>query len=231
MPEVPENLDSGQWGGVGPFTGLSLAGKPAAPGVVLMHGRNSHPDGTVVGFLRHALHQEGFTTLSIANPVPRTGDEFADYSNDLGGSNFVFPEARARLKAALKALEEQRISTRYLLGFSMGARLMSAYLASSDSTQFRVQGFIALSIGVNGPGPLNCTTTLPRVSVPVLDICGEADADVSKSAPQRRSSYAPGAGRIYEQVVLPGNVPHNFAGSEREVLHRMLDWLSVRESL
>lgn len=231
MADALEEMDSLPCGGAGPFTGRFLAGRPTGTGVVLMHGRNSHPDGAVVGLLRHALHEEGFTTLSIASPVPGTGDEFADYANDLGRSNFVFPEAKARLKAALKALDTQRVSATYLLGFSMGARLMSAYLASSDSTEFPVHGFIALSIGVNGPGPLNCTTTLPRVSVPVLEICGEADADVSKSASQRRSSYAPGTGRTYEQVVLPGDVPHNFAGSEQEVLRRVLAWLSVRGAL
>ena len=224
-PIALETLDSKPSGGAGAFQASLLKGDKGKPGIALMHGRNSHPDGPVVGFMRRRLHEAGYTTLSIANPLPATGDEFADYVKDLDGPNFVFREAHARIKAGLTTFGAQQLSAAYLLGFSMGARLMSASLGS-DSGPLPVRGFIALSLGVNGPGPLNGATTLPKVAVPVLEICGEADADVAKSAPQRRAAYLSGPGRDYQQIVLPGKVPHNLGGSEEEVLKQVVGWIA-----
>ena len=220
-----ETLDSRPSGGAGTFQAVLLNGDKEKPGIVLMHGRNSHPDGAVVGFMRRRLHEAGYTTLSIANPLPATGDEFADYVKDLEGRNFVFREAQACIKAGLAKFAAQQLGGAYLLGFSMGARLMSESLGS-DAGPLPVRGFIALSIGINGPGPLNSTTTLPKVAVPVLEICGEADLDVAKSAPERRAAYLSGPGRDYQQIVLPGKVPHNLGGSEEEVLKKIVAWLA-----
>ena len=219
-----QEIDSGPHGGSGPFSAALLEAKGSESGVVLMHGRNSHPDGPVVGFMRKRLHQRGYTTLSLANPLPPSGDEFADYVKDLENGNFVFREASARLKAALHLL--RKLPSVYLLGFSMGSRLMASFLAGADRGQKDIRGFVALSIGVNGPGPLSALNTLGSVSVPVLEICGEADTDVAKSASERRTVYEKSGGPSYTQFILPGKVPHNFAGSEELVLHQVLTWLA-----
>lgn len=220
-----EQIDSKPSGGAGLFRALLLEGKPDRPGIVLMHGRNSNPDGAVVGFMRKGLHERGYTTVSVANPLPPTGDEFADYVKDLGESNFVFPEAIARIASALELLRAKKLPSAYLLGFSMGARLMASFLAGAPR-RGDVRGFIALSIGVNGPGPLSALTTLRSISVPMLEICGEADLDVAKSAKERRTMYVGSGGTSYTQFVLPGKVAHNFAGSEALVLQHILAWLA-----
>ena len=224
---VLETFDSKRFGGTGRFEAACLDGDSKKPGIVLMHGRNSNPDGPVVGLMRRRLQEAGYTTLSIANPLPATGDEFADYVKDLEGPNFVFREAEARIRASLDALKSKQLASAYVLGFSMGARLISAALASGSVTGLEVRGFVALSIGVNGPGPLNAMMTLPKVAIPVLEICGEADADVAKTARDRRAAYLSGPGRDYQQIVLPGKVPHNFGGSEEEVLKQVVAWLST----
>src|SRR4051812_15943983 len=88
-----QTLDSKAHGGTDTFSGLLKAGSAVKPAIVLLHGRNSNPDGPVVGLLRKKLNAIGHTTLSIPNPLPKTGDEFADYVKDQGGENYVFPEA------------------------------------------------------------------------------------------------------------------------------------------
>jgi len=218
-------LDSKGEGGRGPFGALLLSGDPQLPGIVLFHGRNSNPDGPVVGKLRRSLAAAGYTTLSLENPIPPTGDEFADYLTDVGGSNTVFPEASARTATALRELQRLNLRSGVLLGFSMGSRLLSAFLASDENERLPIVGFIGLGLGVNGAGPLNATTTLRNVRVPVLDVCGDADADVAKSAPARKASYEAGPGKSYRHVVLTGGIPHNFAGADAELERTVLDWL------
>lgn len=218
-------LDSKNDGGKGDFGALFLSGDPQLPGVVLFHGRNSNPDGPVVGHLRRSLAEAGYTTLSLENPLPPTGDEFVDYVSDVGGSNYVFPEAGARARAALRELQRRNIRSSVLLGFSMGSRLLSAFLAARTGEMLPILGFAALGLGTNGPGPLNAATTLQNVRVPVLDVCGDADAEVVKSAAARKAAYDAGPGKSYRHVVLTGKVPHNFAGADAELVRTVLNWL------
>jgi hypothetical protein len=225
--EAPETilLDSKLDGGQDSFRALALAGDPELPGIALFHGRNSNPDGPVVGHLRRSLRNAGYTTVSLENPLPSSGDEFADYVDDVGGPNYVFPEANARTKAALREFGRRRLRSAVLLGFSMGSRLFGAFLATREIPFVPIVGFVALGLGVNGPGPLSATTTLCHVSVPMIDICGEGDVDVARSAAARKAAYQKGLGSSYRHVVIPGNVPHNFAGAEAALDRAVLGWL------
>lgn len=85
--------------------------------------------------------------------------------------------------------------------------------------------FVALSIGVNGTGPLNSTTTLGKVEVPVLDVSGAGDADVANSMPARKAAYGSGRWSSYESVMLDGPVPHNFGGAEERLEKAVMTWL------
>jgi dienelactone hydrolase len=222
--DVELSLDSRPYGGAGAFRAL-LRDPGGKAGIVLLHGRNGNPDGVVVGKLRRLLSDEGYTTLSLQNPVPRTGDEFADYVRDLEGDKFVFPEAAARVDAALAALRERGIATVALAGFSMGARMFCAYLARVPRPSLHIAGLVALSAGVNGPGPLDCRNSLDRVALPVLDISGAADKDVAGSAEQRQAAYERGRGAGFTRQVLGGEVPHNFAGAEPALHEAVSAWL------
>ena len=177
MP-VDENvaLDSKTQGGAGPFAGLLLAGsgKPAT-GVVLLHGRVGGPDGPVVGWLRKTLNAAGYTTISLENPTPTTGGEFADYVADVTGPNKLFPEAGARIKTGIAELKKRGCQSVVVGGFSMGSRMTSAFLASDGKGALPIKGFVAVGIGVNGKGPLDATTTLGKVKVPAIDVCGAGE--------------------------------------------------------
>jgi dienelactone hydrolase len=221
-------LDSKAHGGKDSFKGLLLPGlgRPAT-GVVLLHGRGGNPDGAAVGFLRKSLNRAGYWTLSLANPIPKAGDEFANYVADLSGDNYVFPEACARVRAGLAALKARGVQSAVLAGFSMGGRMQVAFLAESGGrASLPVKGLIALSIGVNGAGPLNTVNTLGLVPVPVIDVCGEADTDFAGSQKKRRDAYGAGAGKAFTAYIAKGNIPHNLAGAEAEVEREVLAWLA-----
>lgn len=207
------------------FSALLLEAAGAKTGVVLMHGRNSGPDGVVVGRLRRTLNAAGYTTLSIQNPVPPSGDEFPEYVKDLKDNNHVFPEARKRIHAALAALRKRGTHSAVLLGFSMGARMQAAFLAAGESTEIPITCFVALSIGTNGIQELDSTTTLKNVRVPVLEIYGGGDADVANSAEPRKAAYASGPGKSHTQIAIAG-AAHNFAGAEDDLERKVRDWLS-----
>lgn len=204
---------------------LMGAGKPSTA-VILLHGRVGGPDGPVVGWLRRSLHAAGYSTLSLENPVPATGDEFVDYQADVAGPDTLFPEAGARIAAAALDLKQRGCEAALLCGFSMGARMTAAYLASNPSPALPVKGFIAIGIGVNGKGVLDATTTLGRVRVPVIDVCGAADGDVAETAGRRAEIYRAGGGSGYASEVLPGQIGHDLAGAEAEAGKRILTWLS-----
>ena len=228
MP-VDENvaLDSKTQGGAGPFAGLLLTGtgKPAT-GVILLHGRVGGPDGPVVGWLRKTLNAAGYTTISLENPVPTTGGEFADYVADVTGPNKLFPEAAARIKTAMAELKKRGCQAAVVGGFSMGSRMTSAFLASDGKGDLPIKGFIAVGIGVNGKGPLDATTTLGKVKVQTIDVCGAGDGDVATTAPQRADVYKAGGGPGYASHVLPGDIPHNLAGAEEAAKKAILAWLA-----
>ncbi len=219
-------LDSSVHGGRDSFTGLLLegAGRPKT-GVILLHGRNGNPNGAVVGFLRKSLNHAGYWTLSLANPIPKAGDEFPNYVADLGAENYVFPEAFARVRAGMAALKLRGVERCVLAGFSMGGRMMAALLAGGTGP-LPVKGLIALSIGVNGTGPLNTVNTLGRVAVPMIDICGEGDADVAGSLDKRKAAYGAGAGKAFASFLAKGVVPHNLAGAEAQVESEVLAWIA-----
>jgi dienelactone hydrolase len=204
---------------------LAGAGKPAT-GVVLLHGRAGSPDGAAVGFMRKALNRAGYWTLSLANPIPKAGDEFPNYVADLAAENYVFPEAFARVRAGLAALKARGVRDAALAGFSMGGRMQAAFLAEGGGkAALPIKGLIALSIGVNGSGPLNTANTLGRVAVPVIDVCGEADTDFAGSQGKRKEAYGAGAGKEFTAFIAKGNIPHNLAGAEVEVEKQVIAWL------
>jgi len=227
VQDTQVTLSSKQYGGHDAFNALFLPGSGSRKrGVILMHGRNAQPDGVVVGIMRKSLQTLGYSTLSIQNPIPKNEDEFPNYVSDIKGENYLFPEAYARVDASLADLKSRGIKEATLLGFSMGARLLAAYLAQSRASVMPINGLVVLSGGINGVGPLNIATSLQRVQQSVLDVCGQGDADVASSAEARKAGYESGTGAKYSQVILPGAVPHNFAGHEKALVETVHSWIS-----
>jgi dienelactone hydrolase len=219
-------LDSKPYGGSGRFKAYLLAGQGGPPtAVILLHGRNSNPDdGPVVGRLRRSLHQAGYTTLSLANPVPEP-DEFPNYVADVQGKNALFPEAYARIRAGMAMLAGSGVVDVVLLGFSMGARMHAAFLAEGNAGSLPIRGLVALSNGTNGVGPLNSANSLPKIVVPVLDVYGAGDPLSADTAAARKAAYQAGQGKSFTQVKVGNSAPHAFDGSEPEMETAVLGWM------
>jgi dienelactone hydrolase len=200
-------LDPSSVGGHESFEGCLLTA-PASPavGVVLLHGRTSTPNGPVVDELRNSLYRAGYTTLSIENPAadPVTDNrDFASYSNDALTSNYAFPEAYARVQAAINYLQGLGVQRVVLVGFSMGSRLATAAVARITSPSLPIIGLIGIGMyNTSGIDPLDHDFTLDEVSVPVLDIYGDADTNAVSDHSGRVTAYASGRGTAYTQVVL-----------------------------
>jgi pimeloyl-ACP methyl ester carboxylesterase len=199
-------------GSTAAFTGLLLegSGNPDV-GVVLMHGRQSQPDGPVVRQLRQALNSAGYTTLSIDNPYagvdspPANGNfrDFADYVADVDSATpYAFPEAYARVRTAINHLQSLGVERVVVLGFSMGSRFMAAHVAhGQQQNELPIVGFIGIGMWANSVGVLNPANTLASVSVPVLDLYGDEDANAKNTALARVGAYN-GEGFDYATVML-----------------------------
>lgn len=98
------------------FLGLYAAGKAGLPAIVVVHGIGVHPDHGIIGSLRVALNDMGFTTLSIQMPVLGAEARPQDYPP-------LFAEAAARISAAAAWLKDKGAERLVLASHSLGAAM------------------------------------------------------------------------------------------------------------
>lgn len=198
------SLNSSDEGGDSSYSGELLETSCAEVGVVMYHGRGSTPTGPVVEELRNSLNRAGYTTLSIENPLPLNGQtDFPSYENDVLTDNYVFPEAYARMRTAINYLQTRGVKQVVVAGFSLGSRLATAHVARGQVDELSVLGLIGVGMYGNSIDPLNVAETLDEVSVPVLDIYGDADTYAVDTAAARLAAYNSGTGQDYTQTALP----------------------------
>ena len=132
--------------------GEYLDGKGVKVAVILAHGQGLDADSQVVSPLRKTIHKElGFHTLSLPMPViagKRSPEHFQEYAS-------TFPEAYARIQAAIDFLKKEKgVDRIYLMGYSMGGRMTTAFLASKPDSSivgYIGVGLLAHSITHNSP--------------------------------------------------------------------------------
>lgn len=223
-PAVPVDvalvLDSTGFGGGGAFAGILREGSGSpSVGVILLHGRGQNPDGNVVGPLRLSLNALGYTTLSIALPVPADSNgnavptDFEDYVADVQGVNYAFPELYARVHAAEAELQSHGINRAVLIGFSLGSRMGSAFMARGGAGVLPILGYAGVGLYANSIDPLDGGRTLDEIAVPVLDLYGSLDLPAVGGAAEKFAAYASGPGSSFTQIVVPqvGPLPENDA--------------------
>lgn len=197
---------------------LEGKGGGAKVAVLLAHGRGGSPDGNVVGSLRRTLNQElGVQTLAPYLPETRVDSpespEFAA----------VFPEAERIIQSGIDFLRKEKGAARvYVVGYSLGGRVVSAYLA--DHPNAGVAGFIGIGLLGGGSAPVNTNLTLEKVKVPVIDIYAENDRDAKFA--EHRKRYVSDR---YVQVPIPG-AKHDYRGYERPVADAAINWLKAQEA-
>lgn len=202
-----------------PRYSLYLDGGVSKTAVILAHGQGQGPDSKVVAPLRKALNKElGIHTLSLQMPtIPGkfSPDKFKDYEA-------FFPEAYMTIKAGIDFLRNEKgVERIYLMGYSMGGRMTTAYLAENPDSG--VVGYIGVGLLAGGEAPLNTNINLKKVKIPVLDIFAENDKD-AKFAENRQHFVSD----RFKQVQIPG-AKHDYGCCESTVNAAAIEWLKIQE--
>ena len=142
----------------------------------------------------------GYTTLSIQLPVlPSTAI--------LGLYVPLYPDARERFHLAVEFLKAKGYKDIAIVSHSLGATMANQYLIRTDDTTVKAWVFVGILQGLE---------EAYRIKIPMLDVFGSKDWDVTRwGADERKKQLdkVPGSG----QVVVP-NATHFFPGQEEELL-------------
>lgn len=172
---------------------------PADPkrAVIVVHGLGVHPDWGLIGTLRGALAERGFTTLSIQMPVLAANASADAYPP-------TFPQAAERMAAAVKFLKAKGYTALGIASHSMGSRMSLAYLAKRPDPA--VRAWASLGIPVD---------RYPKLGLPILDLLGENDLPQVVKGAKRRAASLPGTPS--RQGVI-AHADHFFTGHEAEMV-------------
>lgn len=195
------------------FLAIHAQAKPARGAVVLVHGRNVHPDHEVIGALRMRLFDRGYTTLAIQMPVlGAEAQRVEDYYPAL------FPEAVERIAVAAQWLSSRGARPLALLSHSMGSWMANEYFDAHPSSPYAAWVCLGLTGGYSW--------ATYGSSRPILDVSGSADLPAVVDGAWRRRfalGFAPEASR---QVVIDG-ADHMFTGRDGELAKVVADWLDA----
>jgi pimeloyl-ACP methyl ester carboxylesterase len=195
-------------------------GKNSKVGVILAHGQGMDPDSKVVGPLRQSINKElGFHTFSLQMPVlsgARAPGKFMEYAP-------TFPEAYKTIQAGIDFLKKEKgVERIYLMGYSMGGRMTTGFLA--EYPESGISGYIGIGLLGGGQEPLNANQNLQKIKVPVIDIYADTGPD-AKAADFRKRFVS----NRYTQVVMAG-AKHDFNGYESQFTGAVISWLKQQES-
>ena len=178
------------------FLGLYTEVPKARGAIIVAHGRGWSPDYGPYGTLRTKLAEAEYTTLSIQLPVLDGTAKLIDYIA-------TYPDARERFQLAVEFLRSKGYGSIAIVSHSLGASMANQYLVKADGHGVKAWVFV---------GIINGLEEMYRIKVPVLDIFGSRDWDVTRwGADERRAQILKIVGS--EQVVVPG-ADHFFEGRE-----------------
>ena len=184
----------------------TAADKPRAA-VIVAHGRGWSPDYDLYGTLRTRLAEAGYSTLSIQLPVLDGTAKLVDYIQ-------TYPDARERFQLAADFLKAKGYRNIAIVSHSLGATMANQYLIKTDDDSVKAWVFI---------GIINGLEEMFRIKMPVLDVFGSKDWNVTRwGADERRAQILKIAGS--EQVVVP-EAQHFFEGREDALLQTITAFL------
>ena len=181
------------------FLALYLRATVECGTVVIVHGRGWSPDYDLYGELRLLLADAGYSTLSIQMPVLPGTAKIGDYLP-------TFDDGDERLALAIGWLRARGAAKVAIVSHSLGATMANHYLTHTPRAP--VDAWVFVSI-------INGLEDMFRIKVPVLDVFGSQDWDVTRfGADERKAQIARIAGS--QQVILPGG--QHFYEGKREAL-------------
>ena len=178
------------------FLTLYTEAPKARGAIIVAHGRGWSPDYELYGTLRAKLAELGYTTLAIQLPVLDGTAKLVDYLA-------TYPDARERFQLAVDLLKSKGYRNIAIVSHSLGASMANQYLIKTGDDSVKAWVFI---------GIINGLEEMYRIKMPVLDVFGSHDWDVTRwGAEERRAQILKIAGS--EQVVVP-DAQHFFEGKE-----------------
>ncbi len=205
---------------------LALYTKPsgvAKGAVIVVHGLGVNPDWDLIGVLRTALADHGFATLSVQMPVLAADAPATDYVD-------LYPEAGARLSAALAWLHERGYAKIAVVSHSLGAAMTDAWLAHGGGRANA--GASAQGGAIAGAGGAGIVAWVPvgmavpfsmRPRMPVLDVVAGGDLPVVLASDRERTRELAGD-RCSHGVTVPG-VDHFYEGAEARLVDVIVPFL------
>jgi Protein of unknown function (DUF3530) len=182
----------------------------AKAAVIVVHGLGVNPDWEVIGVLRTALADRGFATLSVQMPVLAADAPPADYVA-------LYPEAGARLSAALAWLHERGYAKVAVVSHSLGAAMTDAWLAhaAAASGGSGIAAWVPLGMAV----PFS-----KRPRMPVLDVVASSDLPAVVASNPARVAELPADG-CSRAVTIP-STDHFYAGAQMRLVETIVPFLS-----
>ncbi len=169
------------------FLGLYTRAEKPRGAVIVAHGRGWGPDFELYGTLRTNLAEAGWSTLSVQLPVLPGTAKIGDYLP-------MFPDSNERFALAVKWLRAQGYKKVAIVSHSLGSTMANQYLITVDAPD--VDAWVFISI-------INGLEEMYRIKIPVLDIYGTLDWQVTRYGGEERKAQlakVPGSG----QVVIDG---------------------------
>jgi pimeloyl-ACP methyl ester carboxylesterase len=189
------------------FLSLYTEAKNARGAVILAHGRGWSPDYELYGMLRTKIAEAGYTTLAIQLPVLGGGAKIGDYIP-------TYPDARERFQLAADYLKSKGYKNIAIVSHSLGATMANQYLIDTDDKTVKAWVFI---------GIINGLEEMFRIKIPVLDVFGGEDWEVTRfGADERKAQIVKIAGS--RQVVIAG-AEHFFEGRRDELTRVVASFL------
>ena len=179
--------------------------------IVLVHGLGVHPDHGVIGVLRSALVDRGYTTLSIQMPVQ---------ASDAGAEAYtpvLFDEAVERIAAAAAWLQTRGVRKFVLLSHSMGSRMSLAYWKTTKNAPYAAWICLGIPSAFSGLGSMRA---------PILDVHGEFDLPpvlAQATGRARTIESIPGS----REVVIAG-ADHFYNGRETQLADAIVAFLEAQ---
>ena len=185
------------------FLALHTPRPGARAGVVVVHGMGMHPDWGLINPLRSGLADHGYTTLSVQMPVLAADADGAQYPP-------LYPEAAARLQAAVAFLRSGGTKKVAIVSHSLGTRMANFFLNGNAGSS--VDAWVAIGLS----GEFSRPETL---KAPILDLFGEADFPaVLQSAEKRAGMLRTVRGSAQAQIA---GADHFFNGRESELVRHV----------
>ncbi len=184
---------------------------------IVLHDYNGFPDQRgVINALRTTLPEHNWSTLSLQMPLREKGAAESDYYA-------LFPEAKARIEAAIAFLREAKVENIAIVGYGTGA-MMGLYSISDNQESVAGIATISLPVPDSTDEQAQTLTWMEKIKVPMLDVYAESDLQaVTQSA--RKRQLAGKQNPEYRQDKIPG-VDHLYRHNDVLLVKRIYSWLS-----